>query len=176
MKKTLSVISLAGMYASEIRIEDRGGNGVFVLFRTPYGVAYRKFGTSELAERFASGEKIEFAVPVKSKKLLITAAGSKPARFENWTERMTNEEITREPVTGYHFGFSGNVLAPVETCFYGSWATEKTLVPPGTIMIEIPVGTKIKWYDTEFRTILSPEMPAWKLKSGWLKTKLLPQA
>jgi len=168
--KTLSTVSLSGLRASDIKIEDRGGNGVFVLFHTPYGRTFRKFGDIVTAERFALGERINFKIPAKSKKLAITETASKPAQFEDWTERMTSEEITTEPMVGYHLGFSGKEMANVETCFYGAWPNEKTQIPPGTIMVEIPTGTRIAWYDTEFRVTINSSMNAWKLKSGWLKS------
>ena len=168
--KTLFTTSISGVRASNIRIEDRGGNGVFVLFHTPYGSAFRKFGDITTAEKFASGEKVSFKMPSKSKKLAITSTPIKPAQFENWTERSTGEEIITETMIGYHFGFSGKELANVETCFYGMWPSEKTQVPPGCVMVEIPPGTKIEWYDTEFRVVLKESMNAWELKSGWLKS------
>jgi len=166
--KTLSTISIS-KYARNIKIEDRGTKGVFAQWSDPYD-CFRIFGDIFTAEKFASGEKISFKLPTKSKRLPISSTASKPSQFENWTERMTRDEVTTETLIGYHFGFSGKELSNVETCFYGVWPSGKTQVPPGCIMVEIPAGTKIEWYETEFRVVLTEGMKAWKLKSGWLKS------
>jgi len=163
----LSTISIPS-YSKNIRIEDRGTKGIFVLYSNPYD-CFRIFGDMTTAEKFAVGKKISFKMPTKSKKLPITSIPKKSKQFENWTETCTSEEVTKETITGYHFGFSGSALAAVETCFYQNWPENKTQVPPGCIIVEIPAGTKIEWYETEFRVILTENMKAWKIKSGWLK-------
>jgi len=157
-------------YAKNIKIEDRKEKGLFVFWNDPYD-CFRIFENLSIAEKFASGEKIYFQEPKKGKLIPITERPKKSKQFEKWTERSTNEEFTTEVITGYHFGFSGKELAAVETCFYTEWPNQKTQVPPCCIIIEIPAGTKVTYYDDEIRVILNNNMKVWKLKSGFLKSE-----
>lgn len=156
--------------SEKVRIETRP-SGIYVIWDDCLGGGYRVFGNMELAQKFASGETIEFKAPQKSRKVNISGTSEKPAQFETWAERPTREEVTTEKIIGYHFGFEGKELAAVETCFYGKWPSHKIFVPPGTIMVEVPAGTKVTWYDDEFRVVLDDTMKAYKLRSTWLKER-----
>lgn len=153
--------------AKNVRIKNRGHEGFFVLWDDVYGGGCRFFGSLELAEKYARGEEITFSKPQKKRRIRISLDAKKPPQDEPWNERSTGTEITTGKLVGYHFGTSGKELAAVETCFYAEFPKEKTYIPSGAIVVEIPAGTEVFWYDDEFRVVLDPSFTAWELKPGW---------
>jgi hypothetical protein len=132
-----------------------------------YGRNIRKFSTQIEAQAYAEGKRLVYSAPTKGRRIKISGE-NKPEQFETWTERKTGSEILAESLVGYHFGFFGKTLAEVETCFFLNWPAEKTTVPAGAIRIEVPAGTKVDYYDDEFRVVLDSSMKAWKLTKGSL--------
>lgn len=154
-------------YPEHTWIEKRGKKWA-VHFKSPWGPGIRLFKLKKTAEDYAAGKKIEYVIPQKGERIPIRE-GEKPDQFERWTERPTGYEELEEDIIGYHFGFDGECLFTVETCFYDAWPKEKNYVPGGTLLVIIPAGTEITWYDNEFRTEVHKGMKAYLLPSGWLK-------
>ena len=157
-------------YAEKIKIDDRGHEGVYVLWEGPYGPAYRTFATTAIAKRFARGDKLTLHAPKIARRIRTSLTASNPMPFEDWSERRTSIEILTAPLIGYHFGLPAKIkqLAEVETCFYAHWPKQKTYVYSGTLKVIVPVGKKVEWYDDEFRITLNNSLSLYMLKEGWL--------
>lgn len=143
-----------------------------VRYRSIYGGdAVKTFETKNDAESFINLGFVEYEDPKPNKRKKIKIVEGSIRHDEEWTERKTGEKITEEKIYGYHFGFHGKNLKDTKTCFYFDWPSEKNFVPEGTIIVEIPEGTKIDVYDDEFRCELQKNWNAWKVNTGWLTSK-----
>jgi|SRR3989304_2438652 len=142
---------------------------IAVLYTNRYGRVGRYFETEKDAEIFIKTGRVEYSVPQLSKNKKIRIIPGEKVQDEIWTERTTGTEILEEKIIGYHFGFFGKNLVSCETCFYSNWPSGMNQIPGGAIIVEIPAGTEITWYDGEFRCEILPGWNAQRIEAGWLE-------
>ena len=146
--------------AWNVHIPDHYGRDRFLSFPDPESLSM--FLNGEIVGlRFMPPRVTTLTVPVVDQ-----GKSDYAGRFEEWTERPTGTERLTKPLFGWHYGCRRKAFADGETCFYRSFKKHYVEEGEGYLAV-IPAGSKVTYYDDEFRVDLAAGTKVYRLESGW---------